>query len=1311
MFRAENAANYYRFVWTRTGTGAGTYQVTKLMNGVVDDDQVTNLGASGGYTTNRWYHLEIRSNGREHTFFIDGRQVLTYTDSSEMPFLDGSVGFYAANQSGLAFDDALVTKLGEAGCIVNVNELITYTLTISNQERLVGHNLVISDVLPPLSLEYIDYAMASSDSDATVTAAPAPGTTSTLVWNVDRLAPLTPFDPLKHGWLVLTVTARIVGDVSAGVRLPNQALLTYNGQALSGPDGVQRTYSGGSHSTGVRTPSVAMLKASSPAAATIGQRLNYTLTLPAVGGLPATLYTATLTDAVPSGFRLVAPPQVSWLPDGLTPADVDVSRSTTKTVLVDFTRIPSNTEVTVAITAVVENVAANQDGVRYTNTATLGWYDLGGTALTPQTSNSVTTRLAEPQLVIEKVAAPKGVRPGDVVFYHIRVYHAATSTVPAYNVVISDIVPAGLSYISGSWSRDNEPSDLAATGTYTELSPRLAAWFPVISTTVDAANPLDLSFQAVVDLNAGLGSLITNAVTTTWQSLPADPDGERRSGAGGINDYTASDAASVSLDSFSLDKTGPLSATAGDLITYVVTLQNSSAITGHNAIVRDSLPFQILPITATYTTPLRSGACDPPFSQGSRPTVSCSLGDLPPYSSAVVTLSGRIDPATPDGTLLDNYAVGTLIDSNGALKVLSDEAETWIYTEADLQIKKTGPVTASAGATITYTIVVTNAGPSYARGVDVKDALPPGITFASGSASQGACVSAICQLGAVAPGLPVTIVITGTVGPGVSGTVTNTGYIFAATADGNAANNSSASSTTVSAATVLRVAKTDFTDPAYAGSTYFYQILITNTGPATALGVVVTDTLPTAATFAGASPGCTYAAGRVTCQAGDMLPGSWYGFLINVGVPMTITSGTVVTNVVTAATRTQLITGTSVLTASEPTTWLQAAGSPTDLAITKVVIPAQVVAGGGTPITYTLTVTNNGPAPATAVQVTDLFPQPFQLLTIRTSLPLTQAQCSSGGVCDLGSLANGQAATITLVMQAPANTAAGIYTNTAFVASPAADTNPANNSGGAAVTIVPQVTLQARKAATPDPAVAGEELSYVIFVTNTGPSNATNVLVADTLPPGFVPALIVASQGACTSLPCSLGTMPPGANAWVHIYGRVASTVTQASQLANTVLVTATEYPTGVTAAVAPGLSTNATFLLRKAQVAPTGIGGRGESCHLYAALYEHRPGPGAQRRRQGPTPVRPQPRVYYSRRRRLWRTDLPIRQSACGQLAHSDGGGPRRLRSSGRRPHQYCRGLQPRRACGQQDRDDDDHDLGPPECNQGSAQHACERR
>ncbi len=81
-------------------------------------------------------------------------------------------------------------------------------------------------------------------------------------------------------------------------------------------------------------------------------------------------------------------------------------RATTKTVLIDFTQIPSYTQVTTVITAIIENVAGNQDGVRYTNTATLGWYNLVGDAIAPVTSNPVTTDLVEPQLVIDKTAYP-----------------------------------------------------------------------------------------------------------------------------------------------------------------------------------------------------------------------------------------------------------------------------------------------------------------------------------------------------------------------------------------------------------------------------------------------------------------------------------------------------------------------------------------------------------------------------------------------------------------------------------------------------------------------------------------------------------------------------------------------------------------------------------------------------------------------------------------------------------------------------------------------------------------------------------------
>ena len=147
-------------------------------------------------------------------------------------------------------------------------------------------------------------------------------------------------------------------------------------------------------------------------------------------GIEANLYTVTVTDSLPSGFRMVGTPAVTVAPPAnIDPPDIDVTGSTSRTAVIDVTTIPSYTQMTVVITAVVENASANQDGVRYTNTATLGWFDQAGDAIAPVTSNPVTTDLVEPLLIIEKSACPINVRPGDTVFYPLRIYHAPTSTV------------------------------------------------------------------------------------------------------------------------------------------------------------------------------------------------------------------------------------------------------------------------------------------------------------------------------------------------------------------------------------------------------------------------------------------------------------------------------------------------------------------------------------------------------------------------------------------------------------------------------------------------------------------------------------------------------------------------------------------------------------------------------------------------------------------------------------------------------------------------------------------------------------------
>ncbi len=110
-----------------------------------------------------------------------------------------------------------------------------------------------------------------------------------------------------------------------------------------------------------------------------------------------------------------------------------------------------------------------------------------------------------------------------------------------------------------------------------------------------------------------------------------------------------------------------------------------------------------------------------------------------------------------------------------------------------------------------------------------------------------------------------------------------------------------------------------------------------------------------------------------------------------------------------------------------------------DLQITKTGTPATVTLGHN--VTYTLTVRNNGPDPASGVSVADTLPFTETLVSATPS----QGTCSSTS-CTIGNLASGASATITFVARA---NAVGSVTNTATVHGNEADPNLANNTAAA----------------------------------------------------------------------------------------------------------------------------------------------------------------------------------------------------------------------------------------------------------------------
>ena len=106
----------------------------------------------------------------------------------------------------------------------------------------------------------------------------------------------------------------------------------------------------------------------------------------------------------------------------------------------------------------------------------------------------------------------------------------------------------------------------------------------------------------------------------------------------------------------------------------------------------------------------------------------------------------------------------------------------------------------------------------------------------------------------------------------------------------------------------------------------------------------------------------------------------------------------------------------------------------------------------GSPMTYTMSVTNLGPDLATNIVLTQTVPASYTVLSTNTS----QGSLTLGGgllTASLGSLGSGATATVTLKA---APSVSGAYTNTATVSGPVTDINQANNSASVSILVQPE---------------------------------------------------------------------------------------------------------------------------------------------------------------------------------------------------------------------------------------------------------------
>ena len=225
-----------------------------------------------------------------------------------------------------------------------------------------------------------------------------------------------------------------------------------------------------------------------------------------------------------------------------------------------------------------------------------------------------------------------------------------------------------------------------------------------------------------------------------------------------------------------------------------------------------------------------------------------------PYASNLAAFKG----ANPNGNwslyILDDSAVNVGVISNGWSLNLT--AANPVFGDSDLAVGMSGPVApVVTGNDLTYTINVTNFGPATANGVVLTNTLPAGSTYGSSSGGTVALAGTnlVWSVGTLAK--DATASLTVTVAASTPGTVGSTSRIRADQSDPYSGNNSaSIGATVISPSADLTIGMSGTPNPVWLGNNITYRLYITNSGPAAADQVAVTNTLPPNVTLISGNP-------------------------------------------------------------------------------------------------------------------------------------------------------------------------------------------------------------------------------------------------------------------------------------------------------------------------------------------------------------------------------------------------------------------------------------------------------------------------
>ena len=475
-----------------------------------------------------------------------------------------------------------------------------------------------------------------------------------------------------------------------------------------------------------------------------GATLTYTMGVANDGTADATGVTATDT-----------------LPDGVTFLAANTNGAGTydpTTGVWNVGTVASGTAATLTITATVKaGTEATTQINRFSVTSTgIPLIVLDACTDVPTESCASTTVPGVPQLVQNKTVDQATSAVGGTLTYTMTL--ANTGTGDATGVVAQDTLPAGLSFMSANSN---------GFGTFDAVT---GAWDVG---TIAAGATATLTVTATIDPQAA-GSTLVNAFQVVE---PPDPPPLVVDNPCPIPDEESSCASTTVPGIPQLTQSKVVdagTAVIGQTLTYSLWVGNtgSAGATGVNA--QDLLPAGVSLVSAdtggvgTYSP--ASGIW--------------TIGTVPQGVSYTLIITAVVNHGTDDTTQINRFSVSTppgdpspVVEQPCADNPGQSSATTWIPGTPQLAVSKTvNSNSAAVGASLTYTITMTNRGTGDATDVGVQELPPSALTLRSANTNGSGTfdiASLLWTVPLVSPGSTATLTLVGTILTGATGTLTN----------------------------------------------------------------------------------------------------------------------------------------------------------------------------------------------------------------------------------------------------------------------------------------------------------------------------------------------------------------------------------------------------------------------------------------------------------------------------------------------------------------------------------------------------------